>query len=282
MRLSIVTTMCGAAEITCRWFDETYASCVTDPEVVLVENGSTDEESALVAAHIAEHFPRAHVMRHVASREPLGSTAAFNVGLALATGDVVALLHNDLMAREQGWDGCLIDFLAEVPDAGVVGFHGAQGLGAMDIYRTPYRLEQLARWNCWSNLEDWQEHGKHAPAPLPVAVVDGLAICCRRADFLGWGGLDEGLGPHHMYDNDICLTAMAAGKVNYVLPIRARHLSGQTANYPRYNDAFAHLGGDAGIHRTAHERFYRKWQGRLPVFVGQTPEEVAWWQAKRP
>lgn len=282
MRLSIVTAVCGAIEIAEQWFRETAANCVTGPEVIVVANGCTPEEVQRLQVVIGVRLRQNLGGGLIEHAEPLGSTKAFNIGLREATGDVVALLHNDLMVREQGWDAELLGLFQRVPEAGVVGFHGAQGLGAMDIYRTPYRLEQLARWNCWSNLEDWEVHGKRAERPLPVAVVDGMAVCARRADLEGWGGLDESLGPHHMYDNDICLTALAAGRVNYVLPVRARHLSGQTANFPRYNEAFAHLGGDPGIHRTAHERFYEKWRGRLPVYVGQSPEEVAWWRANHP
>jgi len=280
--LSIVTAACGAIEVTEQFLGETLGRCAQAHEVVVVSQAETAEEHDRLAA--AERRWTAGGWRWTAwaCPEPLGSTAAFNVGLRYASGDVVALLHNDLMVREQGWDGRLLEFFAGHPEAGVAGFHGAQGLGAMDIYRTPYRLEQLARWHCWSNLEDWSHHGKHAERPLQVAVVDGMAICARRADLLAWGALDESLGAHHMYDNDICLTALAAGRVNYVLPVRARHLSGQTANFPRYNEAFAHLGGDPGVHRMAHERFYEKWRDRLPVFVGQSPAEAAWWRSSRP
>lgn len=281
MRLSIVTAVCGAPEITKQWLDETIGNCRSYPELAILNNGSSEAETQAVLDHLRTIHGRAQ-WSVTSCPEPLGSTRAFNLAAGGATGDIVAMLHNDLMVREQGWDARLVEFFASHPDAGVVGFHGAQGLGAMDIYRTPYRLEQLARWNCWSNLEDWEMHGKHAERPLPVAVVDGMAVCARRADLEAWGGLDESLGPHHMYDNDICLTALAAGRVNYVLPVRARHLSGQTANFPRYNEAVAHLGGDTGVHRTAHERFYAKWRGRLPVYVGQSPEEVAWWQLNRP
>ena len=278
MKLSVVTAMCGRPEITCRFLEETAARCTTDPELVIVNNGSADEEMEQVAlrALALGLAPQAHTLAKAPQTE--GSIRAFNFGARCATGDVLAMLHNDVLVREEGWDRRLLEFVSGQARAGIVGFHGAQGLGALDIYRTPYRLEQLARWNCWSNLEDWEAHGNHAEAALPVAVVDGLAICCWRADLLAWGGLDEGLGPHHMYDNDICLTALAAGRTNYVLPILARHLSGQTANYPRHNEAFVHLGGDAGIHRTAHARFYEKWRGRLPVYVGQSAEETAWWR----
>lgn len=265
MRLTIVTAVCGALEVTRQWGLETMNACISDPEVVVVSNGNNPAEFDYLYRGVS--YGGVSCVRYVRVDEPLGSARAFNRGLAEAPGDVVALLHNDLMVRQPGWDATLLAWFHHHPDAGVVGFHGARGLGAAGIYRTPYRLEQLARWDTMSNLEDAEAHGARRTTPARVAVVDGMAICARRADLVEWGGLDESLGPHHMYDNDICLTALAAGRVNYMLPIRARHLSGQTANFPRYQESVAHLGGDAGVHRTAHERFYEKWRGRLPAVV---------------
>jgi Glycosyltransferase like family len=289
MKLSIVTAVCGANEITLQWLQETINNCAVAPEVIIIANGCTVEEVEEIRAAMraSRHFNgneetgrRFDISSYP---DPIGSTKAFNIASRIVEwGNIIAMLHNDLMIREPGWDTRLLEFFVTHSNAGVVGFHGAQGLGAIDIYRSPYRLEQLARWNCWSNLEDWAIHGKHAEKPLPVAVVDGMAICVRKTDIKMWGGLDESLGLHHMYDNDICLTALMDGKMNYVLPIRARHLSGQTANFPRYNKIVADIGGDAGVHRIAHERFYKKWQGRLPVFVPQNQEDQVWWSRNRP
>jgi hypothetical protein len=73
-----------------------------------------------------------------------------------------------------------------------------------------------------------------------------------------------------MYDNDLCVTAAYSGKRNYILPVVARHVSGQTANYERYNEEFAAKGGDGGIHTESHAYFYKKWQGKLPISVRGT------------
>lgn len=264
VRLSIVTGVCGALDITRQWGAETIGTCITDPELIVVSNGNSDEEHEKL---YRTSFGGVSIVRFVRAEEPLGSTRAFNLGLREATGDVVAMIHNDLMIQQPDWDSSVLAWFGHHPEAGVVGFHGAGGLGAHDIYKTPYRLEQLARWNTVSNLEDAESHGQRRTEPTRVAVLDGIALIARRVDLEAWGRLDEGLGPHHMYDNDICLTAMAKGKVNYMLPIRARHLNGQTANFPRYQEWAAQFGQDIGIHREAHRRFYEKWRDKLPVQV---------------
>lgn len=262
--LSLITACCGRNEITRQWLAETVASCAGDPEVIIVSNGSTREEVDELRSLIPGPA------RLFVYDDPLGSAKAFNIGAAVAKGDVLALLHNDLMTQEQGWDQELLNFFAAHTEAGVVGFHGARGVGAPDIYRTPYQLIQLARWDTFSNMVDAENHGARVQEPRRAAVLDGMGLCCRRDDYLAWGGMDENLGPHHLYDLDLCLRALHAGRMNYMLPIRVKHLGGQTATQGRYNDWARSVGyaeGDSTVHREAHEKFYAKWFGRLPVSV---------------
>lgn len=268
MTLSIVTGVCGSIEVTEQWFRETLAGCAQPRELVIVAQAETEDEKVRLAAALRQVGERGWACRYVSCPEPVGSSHAFNLGVQEATGDIVAMIHNDLMIHQPGWDASILAWFGHHPEAGVAGVHGATGFGAHDIYRTPYRLEQLARWGTCCNLEDAHYHGARLDKPQAVAVLDGMALIARRADLEAWGGLDEGLGPHHMYDADLCLRAMLDhGRVNYMLPISARHLNGQTANFPRYQEWAVQFGYDIGIHRTAHERFYEKWRGRLPVQV---------------
>ena len=266
MKLSIVTGVCGRNETTKEWFASTVGCAITKPEVVVVHNGSTPEEVAEISDLLRQYKEAGGAYSTIDLKEPVGSTKAFNVGVSISHGEYLALLHNDLMVKEVGWDVKLINFLDNHHEAGVIGFHGALALGANDIYRVPYELTQLARAHCFSNLEDAEEHGQRISSPVECIVVDGMAICCRRSDWEAWGGMDENY-IHHMYDNDLCVTAHYDGKKNYVLPVLAKHVSGQTANYERYNQAFSDHGGDAGIHVESHEYFYKKWMGKLPVSI---------------
>lgn len=258
--LSIATAVCGAVEVTQQFLNETMGNCSEPRQLCVAFNGCTDEE---VHQILLADRDRDGGIAVTVNPEPQG-LQALNDAVSLAKGDVVAILHNDLLIRQPGWDVTLLEFFDAHPDAGVVGFAGARKLGRDDIYRTPYQLAQLAREDVWTSLEDWQAHGRQATEPVEVAVLDGLAICLRMDLWRRLGGFDRDFGPWHLYDIHLSLRALEEGFANYVLPIRSRHLGGQTANASRYQRRF---GPDSEVHRIAHERFYARYKGRLPVRV---------------
>lgn len=276
MKLSIVTAVCGANQITKQWLHETVGRCAVAPDLEIVANGSTkaeikelmDEAGAVYARWNGQGGDWAiHDLK-----TPQGSTKPLNRGIRYATGDVVACLHNDLMVRDPGWDTKVLSVFEApmTPPVGVVGFHGSTMLGADEIYRVPYQLPQLARGGSVSNMEDAESHGGRVTYPVPVVTLDGMALIARRSDLTKWGGFDERY-LHHMYDHDLCLTARQHGHQNWMLPILVRHISGQTANAARYNDHLAKIGrgNDANIHGEAHAAFYEKWRG-----TGQLPARI--------
>lgn len=266
-RLSIVTAVCGSMETTRQWIAETVGSCGGSelPEVIIVSNGDSDEDLAALTIEVRHLAALGHGGETLVFPDPMGSAAAFNAGWQVARGEVVAMLHNDLLVRESNWGARLLDWFDGHPRAGVIGFHGSKGLGAPDIYRVPYRLQQLARQGPHvSNLEDAEAHGHRSTEPVPVLTLDAMALIARRADLEEWGGLDERF-VHHMADHDLCMRSHLAGRTNWMLPFQVKHLGGRTSTKSRYNDHFP--GGDGAIHRRAHELFYEKWRGRLPVRV---------------
>ncbi len=259
--LSVATAVCGAVEVTEQWIAETLGNCSEPRQVAVAYNGCNGLEISVLSHQVERKALNAPFC---ISADPQGSAEALNDAVSLCTSDVVAILHNDLMVREPGWDTALMEFFDQHPEAGVVGFAGAKKLGRDDIYRRPYELTQLARADVWTSLEDWEAHGRQATEPVSVAVLDGLAICLRMDLWRALGGFDRELGPHHLYDIHLSLRALELGFKNYVIPVRCRHLSGQTANADRYQAKF---GPDSEVHRIAHERFYARYQGRLPVRV---------------
>jgi GT2 family glycosyltransferase len=264
MKISIVTAICGALDVTQRWFDETIRNCMTDPEIILVSNGNTPEEVMRLDQMRGSRqgdlldFP-----------DPMGSTKAFNAGLRESKGDVVVMIHNDLLMKESGWDARLLSAFENDPGTtiGVVGIHGAAQLGRPELYREPYQLIQLARALTFSNLVDAESHGARLTIPREAVTLDGMFLAARRADLMAWGGFDERYR-HHQYDHHLCLIARQAGRRNLFVPLVGHHLSGQTANFSRYNDDLKAKGidGDSEVHRKSHELFYEYWRG-----TGQLP-----------
>ncbi len=74
----------------------TSNSVVTDYEVVLVDDGSTDGTLEWLESH-KEEFP--HVRSH--SQDHMGPAAARNLGVEKATGDTIIFIDSDLVVTEQ-------------------------------------------------------------------------------------------------------------------------------------------------------------------------------------
>jgi GT2 family glycosyltransferase len=94
--VSVVVVNCdGAAELgDC--LDSLIDSDPLPKEVVVVDNGSSDD-SLIVAGRRSEHFGGLKVIPLV---ENQGANAARNVGVANATGEIVAFVDNDTRAKK--------------------------------------------------------------------------------------------------------------------------------------------------------------------------------------
>jgi GT2 family glycosyltransferase len=81
-------------------------------EIILVDNGSTDESVALTR----RDFPEVKIIE---LGQNLGYTGAVNRGIQQATGEVIVSLNNDTEAAP-GWAQALVDTLEAYPEAGIV------------------------------------------------------------------------------------------------------------------------------------------------------------------
>jgi GT2 family glycosyltransferase len=112
--------MCEASVIIVNWNGRQYLqSCLdavmsqsfVDFEVILVDNGSTDDSVQFVRAHYGE-------VRIVQLAENLGFTGGNHAGLDVASGQFIALLNNDTRV-EPGWLGSLINGMKSHADVGI-------------------------------------------------------------------------------------------------------------------------------------------------------------------
>ncbi len=82
----------------------------TEREVIVVDNASRDESCAL----IAHAYPEVRLLRLEANR---GLTGGCNAGIAVAQGEIIALLNNDTEADPR-WLEALVEALTRHPQAG--------------------------------------------------------------------------------------------------------------------------------------------------------------------
>lgn len=177
--------------------------------------------------------------------------------------DILAYIHDDVYIREKGWDERVLKEF-EDPTVGVVGFGGGLGHGTDDIYKTPYRLQQLARNGYLSNVDDAEVHGYRFTSECDVAVLDGFSLVVRRSLLDRCGGWTNSL-QFHSYDYFICCMAHRLGYRVRCVGVRCHHLGGRTSTTPQYQEWAEKQGmKDAEVHRTSHDYIYKEFRDVLP------------------
>jgi GT2 family glycosyltransferase len=198
--VSFVVPLYNHLEQTQAMLDSLQASLPAhlDYEIILVDDASTDGTREWLQQW---HAPR---MRKILNPHNLGYAGANNAGVALARGELLGLLNNDLMF-EPGWLEPMLDaLLAPGLNAGLVGnlqFRVADG--ALD--------HAGVRLNAAAQFEHLQNLSPSATACTRVLAVTGACVLMRKADFEAVGGFD-GRYANGGEDIDLCFKLRAAGK----------------------------------------------------------------------
>ena len=178
--------------------------------------------------------------------------------------DILVYTHDDVIMRERGWDARLTKEF-EDQHVGVVGFGGAKRHGSPDLYKVPYRLQQLARSGYLSNVDDADDHGTRFTEATDVAVLDGFVLAVRRELLVRAGGWPDIPGGFHTYDYAICALAHRYGYRVRVVGIRAHHCGGRTSTTQEYQQWAEKKGmSDQTAHEKAHRWFYENYRDVLP------------------
>jgi GT2 family glycosyltransferase len=191
-------------------FDSTTGPCLATlgnaldnprTELILVDNGSSDDSAANCAAWAAQH-PRAH---YLPLPRNLGFAGGMNVGVGVATGEWVCLVNSDTLFPPGALDA-LLTALATVP--GKVAMIGPVTNAAGNGQRLPLPDAPLG---------DAIKAGANA-----MRKATGLFTPCYRTDFFCvaiqrsvWhqlGGLDSSFGLGYFEDFDFSLRLRAIGR----------------------------------------------------------------------
>jgi GT2 family glycosyltransferase len=216
--LSTVIVNWNGLRYLSRCFDALLPQLPPGAEIVLVDNGSTDES----AAQVRRRYPDVRVL---ALRANLGFAGGVNAGLRAARGDLLLLLNNDAFA-EPGFVAALTATLESCPQAGA----------ASGVLVFAHRPELVAsagiRAYCDGLATDlWA--GRPAAelpgAPLPIMGPSGGAALFRRAMLEDIGLMEAGFF-NYLEDADLAWRALLRGWCTLVAPqARARHIYSATA-----------------------------------------------------
>jgi hypothetical protein len=240
--------------------------------------------------HAARSYPLVVVDNGSGETPYLGPVAAFRVGVERMfreepSCDVIACFHDDLVILDHGWDRTIEECFTNYPDAGLVGFAGWAALGDDTLYHAPYDPEQLRAYDFHTN----------GAGVVSRASVEGEAVVCvaafsqvgRRQFWSGftepeartgqtrrktfprpWAVVDDLKIVDHFYFGALgCLARRGGWQVRY-LPVRYRHLGGETTDRDAGYHAWAAdeiEGGDRGFWESAHRIGYDTFRDVLPL-----------------
>lgn len=167
-------------------------------ETIVVDNGSTDDSAAVLAA-----YPEVVV---VALPVNLGFAGAVNRGVAAASADVVVLLNNDTEA-DPGWLGALVAGLAAAPGAGMATAK-VRLFDRRDVLHTTG--DTVDRAGQAGNRGVWEvDRGQYDGARW-VFGANGAAAAYRRALFDDVGDFEAAFGSY-FEDVDLAWRARLRG-----------------------------------------------------------------------
>jgi N-acetylglucosaminyl-diphospho-decaprenol L-rhamnosyltransferase len=203
------------------------------PEVVVVDNDSTDGSPALLAGAQPE-------VAVIAAGNNLGYARAANLGIAATRAPVVAVLNPDTLLRP-GTAGAMLARLTAEPEVGAAGpqLRNPDGTVYPSARTVPSVLDAVGHglllfvWPANPFTDRYRQTGADPAHPRDVDWVSGAAVWLRRRALDAVGGWDE---RYFMYveDVDLCWRLGRAGwRVVYEPSGVVDHLvGGSTASTP--------------------------------------------------
>lgn len=187
-----------------------YYSLITDHEIIVVDNGSSDGSPEMVKSQ----FPK---VKLVENRENVGFARAASQGFSYVQGKYILLLNPDTEVKEGALEK-LVAFFKNEPKAGVIGARllDPDGTVQASVYHLPTIGGAIREY--WLGQKGAYE--KYAPKgekPVEVEAVTGAAMLFSQKTIEKIGFLDKG---YFMYfeDLDYCRRARRAGLKVYYLP----------------------------------------------------------------
>ncbi len=235
--------------LTQRCLDSLLASDLHAAEIIIVDNGSTDE----TAAALADYAQR---VRLITLPENFGFVRGMNAGIAAARpDDDVVLVNNDLVFTQADWLGRLRDAAYAAPDIGIV---GCRLLGPEPEGRLYHAGGFIEADDLWGQQTESGVVERDVAQFSTLRRVQGIAFALayiRRDCLERIGALDTA---YHSYfeDTDYCLRAADVGIATAVAGavVLHHHQHGSTLD-------------DRGFRRrlwdSSRSTFAGRWQERL-------------------
>ncbi len=206
-RVSVIIPTYNRATTLPRAIDSALEQTVEDLEVVVVDDGSTDETASVLAGY---DDPRVRVVTHETNR---GANVARNTGIEHARGEYVAFLDSD-----DEWRPTKLENQLAVLDRRSSEWVAAYCDFTIDVTGTTGRFQQLvAGVLARADDETTREGGDELVGEILADTVHpgaGSTLLVRRDVAREVGGFDETLD--RFQDPEFVLRILEAGKLAYV------------------------------------------------------------------
>jgi GT2 family glycosyltransferase len=235
--------------LTARCLDSLLATDLDGAEVIVVDNGSSDETSDAIAAYASR-------VRYVRLPENLGFVRGMNNGIAAARpDDDVVLLNNDLRFTQRDWLNRLRDAAYASPDTGVVGCRllGPEPEGR--VYHAGGFIEPDALWGQQTESGTVERDIAQFTQTRRVQGI-AFALAYIRRDCLDRIGALDPVFHSYFEDTDYCLRAADAG-------IAAVVAGSVTIQHDQHGSTTDDGGFRRRLWEASRASFAARWQRRL-------------------
>ncbi len=256
--LSFVIVVFNQLDQTKRCIESIRENIRVPFELILVDNGSTDDTEKYFRAYSEE-------IVYVRNRTNPGLAIALNQGIRRSKSDYICAVHNDVIICDRTWLQKVSNLFETETSAGLIGFYGAK------------RLRKSLSWMGRTIVggERGRNNMKHEYER--VAIVDGLCLLFKKSFVQAVGGFDEQFFMHG-YDLDLSLKAIRGGYKNFVVKVSYLHQSGKGRSSEQYRRI---VPDDLRLRQDVNAKIREKWSSLLPVDVRAISERFSDWILKK-
>ncbi|OQZ02636.1 MAG: hypothetical protein B6D35_00945 [Candidatus Brocadia sp. UTAMX2] len=198
--VSIIILTCNALEYTQQCVSSIQKHTGRPYEIIFVDNASSDG----TVEYLRNLAGKQVNYKLIENRENLGFAAGNNQGVALARGEYIMLLNNDVLVSD-GWLDGLVEGLERDEKIGMVGPITNSISGRQMVRAVPYTDED--GFHHFSQRVRKTYSGRLTPRNR----IAGFAVLMRKALYDEVGGLDESFGTGNYEDDDLCLKVRGKG-----------------------------------------------------------------------
>ena len=188
--------------------------------------------------------------------------------ISLFTNDIIIYMHDDVTVHDPTWLTTILSLFETSDDIVAVGLGGATGLGNKDLYRKPYKIQNLARIDYASNQTDAEVHGSRTTGIRRVAVLDAFCMAVRTEWLRNRGGWPTERLTHHCLDLWLACECARTRKQIWTVGASCTHHGGGTSTKPEYTKAPWLQGNSLETdHSLPHRWIFDEYRDVLPLEI---------------